>query len=97
MELESAFADSSQIEFTMAHMTEDHINYLYKTFGKLNVLDDIIQFRKTDDVQSPILAYPKGEKSVADYEYFTAQELDRLIDGNVKQLIKLGLGPVSYA
>ncbi|KAI5302744.1 putative NRPS-like protein biosynthetic cluster [Ascosphaera pollenicola] len=76
----------------MAFVTEDHIKYVNATYGQLLVLDDIIQFRKADEVQSPILAYPKDEKSVADYEYFTAQELDRLIDGNVKQLIKLGLG-----
>ncbi|KAI5287183.1 hypothetical protein KEM54_006185, partial [Ascosphaera aggregata] len=77
----------------MSHMTEEHLEDLNAKYGKLLVLDDIIQFRKSDKVQTPILAYPKGEKSVANFEYFTAQELDRMIDGNVKKYIELGLGP----
>ncbi|KAI5290384.1 hypothetical protein KEM52_000470, partial [Ascosphaera acerosa] len=79
----------------MGYMSQDHLDHLDSRYGRLLVLDDIIQFRKADAEQSPILAYPKNERSVAEFEYFTARDLDRMIDGNVKKFIELGLGPVS--
>jgi acyl-CoA synthetase (AMP-forming)/AMP-acid ligase II len=78
----------------MSHLSEEHAQSLYNEFGELKVLDDIIQHRAADDPPAPILAYPRTERSVADFEYFTGKDLDRLIDGAVKRMIVLGLEPV---
>ncbi|KAI5296257.1 hypothetical protein KEM55_005876, partial [Ascosphaera atra] len=76
----------------MPAITKEYIESLSAKYGALKVLDDVIQYRKLDKDQGPILAYPRG-KSAADYEYFTAQELDRMIDGDVKRFQSFGLGP----
>ncbi|RMJ25466.1 NRPS-like enzyme [Aspergillus sp. HF37] len=77
----------------MSHLSEENAQSLYNEFGELKVLDDIIQHRAADDPPAPILAYPRTESSVDDFEYFTGKDLDRLIDGAVKRIIALGLEP----
>lgn len=80
----------------MSHLSEEHLKSLYKEFGDLKVLDDIIKHRAADDPPTPILAYPRTDSSISDFEYFTGKQLDGLIDGTVKQLIRLGLEPVRW-
>lgn len=77
----------------MSHLSQAHVQYLYQHFGELKVLDDIIRHRAADDPPSPILAYPRPG-TVADYEYFTGKDLDKLIDGATKRYLSLGLNPV---
>ncbi|KAL7626079.1 hypothetical protein AAE478_002849 [Parahypoxylon ruwenzoriense] len=77
----------------MAHLTEERVQHLYKTFGELNVVDDIIRHRATDEPPTHILGYPRTEDSIDDYEKFTGQHLDQLVDGAAKNFIKLGLKP----
>lgn len=77
----------------MAHLSQSHVQHLYKQFGELKVLDDIIRHRAADDPPAPILAYPRPG-TVADYEYFTGKDLDRLIDGAAWRYLSLGLNPV---
>ena len=78
----------------MAHLTEEHVQELYETYGELKVLDDIIRYRAADDPSAPILGYPRSEDTVTEYEYFTGKELDHFIDGAVKYFLKSGLKPV---
>ena len=78
----------------MAHLSEETVKHLYDTFGDLKVLDDIIRHRAADDPPVPILAYPRFEHSVDDYERFTGQQLDHFVDGAVKYFVSLGLKPV---
>ena len=78
----------------MAHLTKDHVQELYDTFGELRVLDDIIRYRAADDHPAPILGYPKSEDTVSEYEYFTGKELDQFVDGAVKYFLESGLKPV---
>lgn len=78
----------------MAHLTEEHVQELYDTFGELRVLDDIIRHRAADDPPAPILGYPKSEDTVNEYENFTGKELDQFVDGAVKYLLESGLKPV---
>jgi hypothetical protein len=40
------------------------------------------------------LAYPKSKAGITDYEFFTSQKLNRLVDGAAKALIRLGVKPV---
>ncbi|KAI5860470.1 hypothetical protein GGS23DRAFT_613703 [Durotheca rogersii] len=77
----------------MANLTQERVQCLYDTFGELDVIDDIIRHRAADVPPAPILGYPRTEDSVDDYERFTGQQLDRLIDGAVKHFIRLGLKP----
>ncbi len=78
----------------MAHLTKEHVQELYDTFGELRVLDDIIRYRAGDDPPAPILGYPKSEDTVNEYEYFTGKELDQFVDGAVKYFLESGLKPV---
>jgi hypothetical protein len=79
----------------MAHLSQGHVQYLYEQFGELQVLDDIVHHRAVDNPPVPILAYPRSG-TVADYEYFTGKDLDRLIDGATRRYLSLGLRIVRY-
>ncbi|KAH8428587.1 uncharacterized protein LDX57_006283 [Aspergillus melleus] len=79
----------------MAHLSQEHVKYLYEKFGELKVLDDIIRHRAADDPPAPILAYPRPG-TVADYEYFTGRDLDRLIDGAARRYLSLGLSTTDH-
>lgn len=59
--------------------------------------DEIIRQRAVDSDQSPVIAYPKTELGISDYELFTGRDLNRLVDGAAKSLIKAGLEPVVCA
>ncbi|KAI0466492.1 hypothetical protein F4859DRAFT_526594 [Xylaria cf. heliscus] len=75
----------------MAHLTQDHVRNLYREFGELRVLDDIVRHRAADNPPTPILAYPRLANSVDDYEKFTGQQLNRFVDGAVKHFLSRGL------
>ncbi|KAF2644124.1 acetyl-CoA synthetase-like protein [Massarina eburnea CBS 473.64] len=74
----------------MAHLTQDHVQQLYKSFGDLKVLDDIIQHRASDNPPAPILGYPKDD-SADIYERFTGRQLDLFIDAAAKHFLASGL------
>lgn len=76
----------------MAHLTENHVQELYKTFGELKVLDDIIRHRAADSPPAPIFGYPRNE-NLNDYEKFTGKQINEFVDSAVKNFIRLGLKP----
>ncbi|KAH6650756.1 putative NRPS-like enzyme, partial [Chaetomium tenue] len=76
---------------TMSHLTQDRVQELYQKYGDLKVLDDIIRHRASDEIQTPILGYPRYPDRVDDYECFTGKQLDSFIDGAVKKYQSLGL------
>ncbi|KAI1773294.1 acetyl-CoA synthetase-like protein [Hypoxylon cercidicola] len=76
----------------MAHLTENHVQELYKTFGELKVLDDIIRHRAADSPPAPIFGYPRNE-NLNDYEKFTGKQINQFIDSAVKNFLRLGLKP----
>ncbi|KAI1097408.1 acetyl-CoA synthetase-like protein [Jackrogersella minutella] len=75
----------------MAHLTREHVQHLYDTFGDLKVLDDIIRHRAADEPPVPILGYPRYDDSVDDYEQFNGLQLDRFVDAACKWYLKSGL------
>ncbi|OTB03018.1 hypothetical protein M426DRAFT_264025 [Hypoxylon sp. CI-4A] len=77
----------------MAHLTQEHVKYLYETFGDLKVLDDIIRYRAADEPPAPILGYPRHEDRADDYEHFTGLQLDRFVDAACKRYLSSGLKP----
>lgn len=78
----------------MAPLSHQSVQALYDQFGELKVLDDVIQHRAADEIQVPILGYPRFEQSVDDYELFTGKQLSHFIDMAAEKLITLGLKPV---
>ncbi|KAI1126135.1 hypothetical protein F5Y10DRAFT_293994 [Nemania abortiva] len=80
----------------MAHLTQEHVQHLYREFGELLVIDDIIRHRAADNPPSPILAYPRTAQSVDDYEKFTGKQLDQFVDGAVKYFLSRGLKPNTH-
>lgn len=80
----------------MSHLSHQHVQHLYETFGELKVLDDIICHRAADDPPVPILGYPRFENSIDDYELFTGKQLDQFIDAAVKFFISAGFSPVVH-
>lgn len=78
----------------MAHLSQEHVQHLYETFGDLKVLDDIIRHRAADEPPLPILGYPRYEHSVDDYELFTSKQLDYFVDAAAKHFISNGFWPV---
>lgn len=81
----------------MAHLTKEHVQHLYNTYGDLKVLDDIIRHRAADNPPAPILGYPRVENNPNDYEKLTGQQLDKFVDGAVKYFLASGLKPVSQS
>lgn len=78
----------------MAHLSQEHVQHLYETFGELKVLDDIIRHRATDEPPVPILGYPRYEHNVDNYELFTGKQLNYFVDAAVKHFISNGFWPV---
>ena len=78
----------------MSHLSQEHVQHLYTTFGELKVLDDIVRHRASDEPPQPILGYPRSEQSVDDYELFTGKQLDQFVDAAVKYFISNGFWPV---
>lgn len=73
---------------------QDETQELVQRFGRLNTLDDLIRLRAADAVQEPILAYPKSHDAAVEYEYFTGEDLDCMIDHAVSGLVEAGFKPV---
>ena len=78
----------------MSHLSQEHVQHLYETFGELKVLDDVVRHRAADDPPVPILGYPRHEFDVDDYELFTGKQLDQFIDTTVKHFVTLGFESV---
>jgi hypothetical protein len=59
--------------------------------------DEVICERASDEDQSPLIAYPKFKLGITDYEHFTGKQLNRLVDGAAKALLKSGVRPLVSA
>ncbi|KAL4754414.1 hypothetical protein BDW72DRAFT_190275 [Aspergillus terricola var. indicus] len=83
-----------QYKETSGKRPQDETEDLVQRFGRLNTLDDLIHLRAADAVQEPILAYPKQSHDAAiEYEYFTGENLDCMIDHAVCRLVEVGFKP----
>jgi hypothetical protein len=56
--------------------------------------DEVIRERAGDEDQVPLIGYPKSKLGITDYELFNGKELNRLVDGASKALLKLGVKPL---
>ena len=63
----------------------------------LLTFDELLLERAADADQCPLIAYSKTKHGVEDYELFNGTQLNRLVDGAVKALIKEGVDPVVRA
>lgn len=48
--------------------------------ASFQLLDDVFRLRAADKIQTPLMAFPRSERGVSDYEYFTGQDMDRFTD-----------------
>ncbi|KAI9827984.1 MAG: hypothetical protein M1819_006827 [Sarea resinae] len=60
----------------------------------LLAIDDLLRLRAGETAQPHILACPKGEKSLTEYEYFTARDVDRFAGAAAHTLRTRGLEEV---
>ena len=93
----SRLRSASGAVFTMAHLSQEHVQHLYDTFGELKVLDDIVRHRAADVPAVPIIGYPRSEDSVSDYERFTGKDLDGFVNAACIRFLSLGFKAVSVA
>ncbi|KAI0199645.1 acetyl-CoA synthetase-like protein [Astrocystis sublimbata] len=75
----------------MANISPEVIKERILEYGKPWMIDDLIRVRAKDDVQVPILGYPRYKDRPADYELFTGKDLDRMVDEMCHVLMKAGL------
>ncbi|KAI8628656.1 acetyl-CoA synthetase-like protein [Xylariaceae sp. FL1651] len=75
----------------MANISAEVVEDRIREFGKPWMIDDLIRLRAKDEVQVPILGYPRYKDNAADYELFTGKELDRMVDETCRVLMKAGL------
>ncbi|KAI0476704.1 putative NRPS-like enzyme [Xylaria cf. heliscus] len=75
----------------MANISAEVIEDRIRQFGKPWMIDDLIRVRAQDEVQFPILGYPRYKDRATDYELFTGKDLDRMVDETCHVLMKAGL------
>jgi hypothetical protein len=56
--------------------------------------DQLLRKRAVDVDQTPLLAYPRSQLGVNDYELVTGAKLNRFVDGAAKALLQRGFKPV---
>lgn len=66
----------------------------WRSEDQLLVLDDLLRIQSNDEDPLPLLAYPRG-RSAADFEYFSARQLDGFVDRAAKYYCTQGFQPVS--
>ncbi|KAI1331296.1 acetyl-CoA synthetase-like protein [Xylariaceae sp. FL0255] len=75
----------------MANISTEVVEDRIRRFGKPWMIDDLVRLRGSDEVQVPILGYPRYKDNAAEYETFTGQELDRMVDEMCRVLMRAGL------
>lgn len=65
--------------------------------GELVLIDDVFKARAKDKVQRPSIAFPKSERGAGDFEFFTGQDLDRIIEHAARYYTNARLTVVSEA
>lgn len=56
-------------------------------------VDDLIVSRSRDQDQTPLVAFPKSETTLTEFDHFTGKDLDSLAGRIAARLIELGLSP----
>ncbi|KAL8694896.1 MAG: hypothetical protein Q9218_000560 [Villophora microphyllina] len=59
--------------------------------GDLVIIDDVFKARAKDKIQTPLIAFPKSERGASDFEFFTGQDLDRIIEHAARHYMRAGL------
>ncbi|KAK6855696.1 hypothetical protein PG995_007847 [Apiospora arundinis] len=80
----------------MTTISAEVVEARIKKYGRLWTIDDLIRVRAQDEVQSPVIGYPRYQSKPTDYEYFTGKDLDRMVDETCHLLVRDGLKVNSY-
>ncbi|KAI4149890.1 MAG: hypothetical protein L6R39_002393 [Caloplaca ligustica] len=62
-----------------------------ETLGDFIIIDDLFKARANDRIQKPLLAFPRSERGVSDFELFSGQDLDRFVEHAAKYYLQAGL------
>lgn len=63
----------------------------------VSTIHDLLIARAADRVQNPLLCFPRSERGTIDYDEFTGEDIDRMVDHAAKYYLSSGLGPVGLA
>lgn len=66
-----------------------------ESLGDFYLLDDVFKLRAADETQTPLVAFPKPERAVMEFEYHTGQDLDRFVDLAAKNYTEANIKAVS--
>ena len=55
------------------------------------IVDNLIQARATDIIQTPLFCFSKTERGITDYEGFTGKDIDRFVNHAAKYYLEHGL------
>ncbi|KAL8707032.1 MAG: hypothetical protein Q9225_007868, partial [Loekoesia sp. 1 TL-2023] len=70
-------------------------NELDDDLGEFVLIDDLFKARAKDKSQTPLIAFPKSERGVSDFEFFTGSDLDRFVEHAARYYIQAELSVVS--
>ena len=59
------------------------------------ITDDLLHARAKDKNQTPLICFPRSERGVIDFDEFTGEDLDRMVDHAARYYIQSGLKAVS--
>lgn len=68
---------------------------LEESLGDFYLLDDVFKLRAADKIQIPLVAFPRSERAVTDFEYHTGQDMDRYVDLAAKYYTEANIKAVS--
>ena len=66
-------------------------NELDDDLGEFVLIDDLFKARAKDEVQRPLIAFPKSERGATDFEFFTGSDLDRFVAHAARYYVQAGL------
>ncbi|KAL8645201.1 MAG: hypothetical protein Q9210_006841, partial [Variospora velana] len=59
--------------------------------GEFVLIDDLFKARAHDEIQTPLIAFPKSKRGINDFELFTGRDLDRFVEHAARYYIQAGL------
>ncbi|KAL9602180.1 MAG: hypothetical protein Q9219_002044 [cf. Caloplaca sp. 3 TL-2023] len=65
--------------------------------GEFLLIDDLFKARAKDKIQKPLIAFPKSERGVSDFEFFNGRDLDRFIENAARHYGQVGLRVTEYS
>ncbi|KAL8991869.1 MAG: hypothetical protein Q9169_007580, partial [Polycauliona sp. 2 TL-2023] len=59
--------------------------------GEFILIDDLFRTRAKDIIQKPLIAFPKSDRGISDFECFTGRDLDRFVEHAARHYMAMEL------